>query len=128
MEGLLLGLASGVQCLSYCAPVLVTYLLADGKRPWKNLISLLEFLFGRLSGYLLFGLLAWCTRFAVTGERSSMIIFGSSYVFLAAMMAVYAFRNTHAVCPVNAFGRSCSPQRSENCSENPSYSLRLWAF
>ncbi len=103
MEGLLLGLASGIQCLSYCAPVLVTYLLADGKKPWKNMICLLEFLSGRLLGYLLFGTLAWCTKFAVTGERSSMVIFGSSYVLLSVMMIVTAFRDTHIACPVRAF-------------------------
>lgn len=103
MEGLLLGLASGMQCLSYCAPVLVTYLLAGGKKPWKNMICLLEFLSGRLLGYLLFGTLAWCTKFAVTGERSSMVIFGSSYALLSVMMIAAAFRDTHITCPIKTF-------------------------
>jgi hypothetical protein len=70
------------------------------------MVCLLEFLLGRLFGYLLFGVLAWCTKFAITGERSSMVLFGSSYVVLSVMMAVYAFHDTLTVCPAGALGRA----------------------
>ncbi|MDD3169077.1 MAG: sulfite exporter TauE/SafE family protein [Eubacteriales bacterium] len=109
MDGLYLGLANGIQCLSYCAPVLVIYLLGEGKRPLKNMLRLLAFLSGRLSGYLLFGILAYCTKLILSGERQSMIIFGSSYAVVSIMMIIYAFRGTHAPCPMNAINRIIPP-------------------
>lgn len=119
MDGLYLGLANGIQCLSYCSPVLVVYLLGEGKSPWKNMLRLLVFLSGRLSGYLLFGILAYCTNFILSGERQSMIIFGSSYALLSVMMVIYAFRGTPAACPVKSINRLMPPAVLKNPSLFP---------
>lgn len=59
MQAFLLGLSNGAVCLAYCAPVLIPYLLGEGKRISRNFAVLIRFLAGRLLGYLLFGIMAW---------------------------------------------------------------------
>jgi hypothetical protein len=53
-ERFLLGLANGGVCLAYCAPVLVPYLLGAGDTVRRSVVSVGEFLGGRLAGYLTF--------------------------------------------------------------------------
>ena len=48
MQGFLLGLANGTTCLAFCAPVLVPFLLEEGKNVRQNLMTLFKFLGGRL--------------------------------------------------------------------------------
>lgn len=58
-EGALLGLSTGLYCLTACLPLLAPYLMAEGKALWReNLKILLQFLGGRLAAYLLFAVLA----------------------------------------------------------------------
>ena len=54
VKGFLLGIASGGACLAYCAPVLVPYLLGEGKTLRGNAVLVGGFLGGRLIGYLAF--------------------------------------------------------------------------
>jgi hypothetical protein len=59
LEGALLGLSTGVYCLTACLPLLAPYLMAEGRALWReNFRILLEFLGGRLLAYLLFAVLA----------------------------------------------------------------------
>ncbi|HNW43371.1 MAG TPA: sulfite exporter TauE/SafE family protein [Elusimicrobiales bacterium] len=59
LEGALLGLSTGLYCLTACLPLLAPYLMSEGKTLWKeNLKILLQFLGGRLAAYLLFAVLA----------------------------------------------------------------------
>lgn len=99
---MLLGLATGVQCLSYCAPVLVTYLLGTGKTMLRNVICLIEFLLGRLLGYLLFGIAAYCAKFAL-GRNT--FVFGVSYLLLSIMMILFVLYGKHVACPAGMFRR-----------------------
>ena len=93
MQGFLLGLANGTTCLAFCAPVLVPFLLEEGKNVRQNLVALLKFLGGRLGGYMLFGLLAWATGgllLRATGYQS--LVIGVAYMGLAVLLLVAVLR------------------------------------
>ncbi len=94
MKGFLLGLSNGVVCLTYCAPVLVPYFLSDGKNAGHNYKELFKFLAGRLSGYLLFGILAWrAGRFLPQNTSGESVFFGVPYLIFAGLLLWYGFRN-----------------------------------
>lgn len=57
LQPLLAGLSVGAFCLTYCFPFMGVFLGAEERSPKKNFFILLEFLAGRLAGYLCFGLL-----------------------------------------------------------------------
>ena len=60
MQGFLLGLAVAPTCLAYCVPVVVPYLLGEGReRSAPVRLRHGQFLGGRLCGYLAFAVLAW---------------------------------------------------------------------
>ena len=47
-SGFILGLSTGVVCLAYCGPVLIPFLMGEGKGVYKNIGSVSLFLLGRL--------------------------------------------------------------------------------
>ena len=57
VQPLLAGLSVGAFCLTYCFAFMGVFLGAEERTPKKNFFILLEFLAGRLAGYLCFGLL-----------------------------------------------------------------------
>lgn len=58
LQPVLTGLSTGIFCFSYCFPFMGAFFGAKERSARKNLLILLEFLGGRLAGYLCFGLLA----------------------------------------------------------------------
>lgn len=114
MKGFLLGIASGGVCLAYCAPVLVPYLLGEGKTARGNVASIGTFLGGRLAGYLLFAVLAWATHFAVVKHLPyQRTVGGSVTIGLALLLIVYGFAGSGQRCnaiPATA-GVPCLPSR-----------------
>ncbi|HWP97586.1 MAG TPA: sulfite exporter TauE/SafE family protein [Syntrophomonadaceae bacterium] len=99
MQGFLLGLASGTVCLAYCAPVLIPFILGEGKGIGRNYSLLARFLAGRLIGYLLFGLLAWAAgRLLIKNSIHQEIIFGLAYIILAVMMFYYGLSRPPEIC------------------------------
>ena len=55
LEGLGLGLATGIYCLTACAPFFVPYLISENRGKWSSNFRLVaEFLIGRLLAYVLF--------------------------------------------------------------------------
>ncbi len=98
MQGFVLGLSSGAVCAAYCAPVLVPYLLGEGRGVLKNFSALMQFLLGRLLGYLAFAFLAWGLNQSLlqdTVQRSLLI--GSAYIILSVSLIFYSlFRAGHA--------------------------------
>jgi len=93
MQGFLLGLANGTTCLAFCAPVLVPFLLEEGKNVRQNLVTLFKFLGGRLGGYTLFGLLAWATgSLLLRAANYQSLVIGAAYVGLAALLLVAVLR------------------------------------
>lgn len=57
LQPLLTGLSVGAFCLTYCFPFMGVFFGAEERNLKKNIFVLLEFLAGRLAGYLCFGLL-----------------------------------------------------------------------
>jgi sulfite exporter TauE/SafE len=107
LEGLLLGISSGAVCLTYCAPVLVTYLLGEGKSTSRNFIPLGLFLSGRLAGYILFGILAWSANLLILKVESYReIIFGSAYIVLSCTLIFYAVTNLKTQCPASSYNKT----------------------
>jgi hypothetical protein len=99
MQGFLLGLANGTTCLAYCAPVLVPFLLGEGRGVRQNWAVLAQFLGGRLGGYLLFALLAWLAGRLLGGIESYRgLVFGSVYICLAALLVYYGLRKPPEIC------------------------------
>jgi len=99
MQGLLLGLANGTTCLAYCAPVLIPFMLGKGQPTRKNWLTLLQFLAGRLGGYLLFGLIAWGAGQAInTQPQWRGVVYGTAYLGLALLLLVSSLARTPAAC------------------------------
>ena len=93
MQGFLLGLANGTTCLAFCAPILVPFLLKEGKDVRQNLVTLFKFLGGRLGGYMLFGLLAWATgSLLLRATAYQGLVIGTAYVGLSALLLVAMLR------------------------------------
>ena len=103
MQGFLLGLANGATCLAYCAPVLIPLMLGEGQKTRKNWAMLAKFLGGRLAGYLLFGLLAWCLSEMVLGASAYRnLMLGAAYVVLAVCLGIYGLSKARAERPAPA--------------------------
>lgn len=99
MQGFLLGLANGTTCLAYCAPVLIPFLLGEGRRTRQNWALLAKFLGGRLAGYLLFGLLAFLAGQLLLGAGGYRnLLFGAATVTLAALLAWYGLAKPPTLC------------------------------
>lgn len=98
-QGFLLGLSTGTACLATCAPVIVPYLLGEGKGLRQNGLILAQFLTGRLIGYLLFGMAAGSVSTALDPALPGRE-FGIGLVtsVLAVLMMVYGFSNRPARC------------------------------
>jgi len=99
MQALLLGLASGVTCLAYCAPVLVPLVLGESRGAARSFGLVGQFLLGRLAGYLLFGFAAWATgRLVATADVHGGLAFGVTYVVLAVLLILYGVLRPRRVC------------------------------
>ncbi len=99
MQGLLLGLSSGAVCIAYCAPVLVPYLLGEGRNTRNNFFVVTEFLLGRLSGYLVFGILAWVTsRMLLEKVSQRGLLLGLIYLVLSGFLASYGLGKKAGSC------------------------------
>ncbi len=98
MQGFVLGLSSGAVCAAYCAPVLVPYLLGEGRGVLRNYLTLLQFLLGRLLGYLSFAVLAWgVNRSFLQSTPQRGLLVGAAYVILSLLLIFYSlFRAGHA--------------------------------
>jgi len=97
IEGIALGLSTGVMCLATCGPVLIPFLLSEGNPPKKNAVYVLEFLSGRLLAYLLIGLLA-----GLLGHHFVTFkpwISGIMNICLASLLILYGFYRFKIVCP-----------------------------
>lgn len=100
LDGFILGLSNGVACIATCAPVLIPYLLGEGKGIVRNYWVTGQFLFGRLLGYLLFAVLAWTVSSAILQEANHRnLIIGVAYVLFSGLLIFYGFfKKTNATC------------------------------
>jgi sulfite exporter TauE/SafE len=99
MEAFMLGLSSGATCITYCAPVLVPYLLGEGKGILRNSVLTAQFLSGRLVGYLLFAIFAWgINRSIMQGVNKPDLIMGPAYIVFSLLLIFYGFFKTRTSC------------------------------
>jgi sulfite exporter TauE/SafE len=98
VQGFLLGLASGVSCLATCAPVLLPFLVGEGRPVRSNITAVLHFLGGRLAGYLIFAMIAWEAGQWLRASPRSGLIFGAIYAVLAIVLAIYGFSSPAGAC------------------------------
>lgn len=98
-EAFFLGLSNGVSCVAYCAPVLLPYLLGEGKGVLGNCLLTGQFLLGRLLGYLLFAILAWAAGRILLpeGPRHDLLI-GFAYGLFAVLLIHYGFFKMNPPC------------------------------
>ena len=104
IQGFLLGLANGASCLATCAPVLLPYLLSEGRSVRSNARPLLHFLGGRLIGYLAFAVFAWEAGRWIRDWAGSGLIFGMIYAVLAFVLMTYGFSPPPAACAASGLG------------------------
>ncbi|MBN2430913.1 MAG: sulfite exporter TauE/SafE family protein [Acidobacteria bacterium] len=103
IEGFLLGLSTGTSCLAFCAPVLLPYFVAEAHSHKRNLGALGIFLLGRLTGYLIFAVLAWAVGWLLLQPSADReIIFGAARLVLALLLIGYGFGLFHPACAVAA--------------------------
>ncbi len=85
----LLGISVGIFCFTYCVPFIAPYLAAEERKLSKNFKIILQFIFGRLGGYVLFGAI-----FGYLGERISNqtvnLILIVSLMVLAIILIIYS--------------------------------------
>ncbi len=93
IEPAVLGLSSGLLCLSSCGPVLVPW-IASEPRPLATTARLLGwFLGGRLIGYLGFAVVVWAVGVAMPLEaRPRTYMFAAAHLGLAAGLLVWVVR------------------------------------
>ncbi len=98
-SGFVLGLSTGAVCLAYCGPVIIPYILGEGKPISGNIGSLLLFLAGRLLAYLLIGLLAGLAGTTLLQPFATKHVFmGILYLILALLLIAYGFHRFREVC------------------------------
>jgi sulfite exporter TauE/SafE len=104
MQGLLLGLASGIVCVAYCAPVLVPFFLGEGLQIRGSILGLAKFLFGRAAGYLSFGFLAWFFHEVVLSRTNlHHISVGAVYILLSFLLLFFGLEVRHQHCAGRLF-------------------------
>ncbi len=92
MQAFILGISNGATCIAYCAPVLIPFLFGEGKGVLSNGFVVIQFLTGRLLGYLAFGAIAWGIGQSILQPSVFReFAIGSAYVILSALLIVYGF-------------------------------------
>jgi len=105
VNGFLLGIASGGACLAYCAPVLIPYLMGEGRSIRGNALLVGGFLGGRLVGYLTFATLAWAAHLAIVeGLPHREIMTGAITIALAVLLTIYGFWGRSSNCKAASAG------------------------
>lgn len=105
MKGFFLGLSNGVTCVAYCTPVLIPYMLGEGKGIAQNFVTLTQFLLGRLAGYLCFAFITWFIGLSIFGGLGSKgFVIGILYIIFSCLMMVYAFFRIDVPCAARSIG------------------------
>ena len=88
IQPLLAGLSTGLFCSAYCLPVIAPYLVAESRDAKGTASALVQFILGRLAGYVLFG-----AAIGFIGERFAGEWFNlfsvASLVLMSVLLVVY---------------------------------------
>ena len=88
LQGLTLGLSTGLFCLAYCAPVFVPLMMAE-ERKWGRILRVIgELALGRLLAYLAFGAGVGYLGVELQGPALDKVVSGAMIV-LALLMLLY---------------------------------------
>ncbi|WP_455364915.1 sulfite exporter TauE/SafE family protein [[Eubacterium] cellulosolvens] len=88
VEGLMLGLSTGVFCLAYCGPVFVPFMISEKRGLAKSAVVVGELAVGRLIAYLSVGAAAGYLGMRLEGPVSQRVI-GLMMVILSAFLILY---------------------------------------
>jgi sulfite exporter TauE/SafE len=89
IQPLLAGLSTGLFCSAYCLPVIAPYLVAENRNAKGTASALLQFILGRLGGYVVFGAVIGFIGERFTGEWFNLFSI-ASLVLMSALLIVYA--------------------------------------
>jgi sulfite exporter TauE/SafE len=111
IQPLLAGLSMGLFCATSCLPFIAPYLVAERRGAKATAGTLMQFILGRLGGYVLFGAV-----FGYLGERLSGMAFNLftivSLVLLSILLILYAvglMKSSWSVCGMSAWPRRRIP-------------------
>jgi len=89
LQPILLGLSVGVFCFTYCIPFIAPYIVAEKREIKKNLGVILKFIFGRFSGYVLFGAVFGYLGEKIASQTVNLILI-ISLMALSLLLIIYA--------------------------------------
>ena len=111
IQPLLAGLSMGLFCTTSCLPFIAPYLVAERRDAKATAGTLMQFILGRLGGYILFGAV-----FGYLGERLSGTAFNLftivSLVLLSFLLILYAvglMKPSWSVCGMSSWPRRRIP-------------------
>ena len=95
LQGLLLGLSTGLSCLGYCGPVFIPLMMAEKRGSTQSARVIAELALGRLIAYLLFGAVIGYIGNKVDGPLFQKVMAGAM-VLLSLLLLVYDFSSCWA--------------------------------
>jgi sulfite exporter TauE/SafE len=105
MQPVFTGLSLGAFCLSYCFPFLATFMASTPRGVKDNSKLMVRFMFGRLLGYIMFGVI-----FGFLGEKLQSpfltLITDLSLIFISILLILYLcglLKEKKGLCPSQKF-------------------------
>lgn len=89
IQPFLLGISTGIFCFTYCVPFIVPYLVSEQRKLKRNFKVILEFISGRLGGYILFGAIFGYLGEKISNQTVNLILIISLMV-LSVILIFYA--------------------------------------
>jgi len=89
IQPFLLGISTGIFCFTYCVPFIAPYLASEERKLGRNFKIILEFTFGRLSGYILFGAIFGYLGEKISNQAVNLILI-ISLMLLSVVLIFYA--------------------------------------
>jgi len=104
----LLGLSSGVYCLSYCLPFVAPFMVSEKRELKKGVKIYFEFILGRLVGYLLFGAvigwLGWQFRTSMVNLVANFSLLLMALVLILYSLNLFNIKSKH-LCAIRLPGK-----------------------
>jgi len=88
LQGIFLGLSTGLFCLGFCAPIFVPLMMSEKRRMAKCVIVVVELALGRFIAYLVIGAAAGYLGMLLEGPLYQRAV-GVSMIFLSGLLILY---------------------------------------
>ena len=92
IQGILLGLSTGLSCLGYCGPVFVPLMMSENRGTAQSALVLGELALGRLVAYLAFGAAVGYIGMQLEGPSFQRVMAGAMVVLSALLLLYVATR------------------------------------